>query len=168
MKRPILTSVCVGLLFLFPGCGRSWDLDQPTRVAVLSPELSTADITKYFDNAVRQLGGTTSSSADQVVYVSYNAAADCRGCTPFTFEHVASHDDEIQILPHINDLPAEALEHEITHGLGHVLGYEDHLPPGRKGVMMPVYDYVPRPRSQYTVDDLAAIATGRVVGGVFR
>jgi len=156
------------LLSLLTSCGKSWDLDRPIRVAVLSPVLSMADITKYFDNAVRQLGGTTSPSADQVVYVSYNAAADCRGCTPFTFEHVASHDDEIQILPHINDLPAEALEHAITHGLGHVLGYEAHLSAGRKGVMMPIYDYVPQPRSRYTADDLAALATGRVVGGVFK
>lgn len=157
------------LLSLLTGCGKSWDLDRPIRVAVLSPaELNAVEITKYFDNAVRQLGGTTSSSADQVVYVSYNASGKCRGCTPFTFETVAPNDDEIQILPHINDLPTEALEHAITHGLGHVLGYEAHLPAGRKGVMMPVYDYVPQPRSRYTVDDLAAIATGRVTGGVFR
>jgi hypothetical protein len=155
------------LLSLLTGCGKSWDLDRPIRVAVLSPVLSTADITKYFDNAVRQLGGTTSSSADQVVYVSYNFAGECQGCTPFTFEHVAYNDDLIQILPHIRTLPEEALEHAITHGLGHVLGYAAHLPAGRKGVMMPVYDYVPQPRSQYTADDLAAIATGRVVGGVF-
>jgi hypothetical protein len=157
------------LLFalLLTGCGKSWDLDRPIRVAVLSPELSAVEITTYFDRAVKQLGGTTSPSADQVVYVSYNVTGDCRGCTPFTFEHVASRDDEIQILPHIRTLPAEALEHAITHGLGHVLGYESHLPSGRTGVMMPIYDYVPQPKSRYTADDLAAISTGRVVGGVF-
>ena len=155
------------LLSLLTGCGKSWDLDQPVRVAVLSPELNAAEVTKYFENAVRQLGGTTSPSADQVVYVSYNATGDCRGCTPFTFEHVAYHDDEIQILPHIKRVDADALGHAITHGLGHVLGFEAHLPTGRKGVMMPVYDYVPQPKNQYTADDIAAIATGRVVGGVF-
>jgi len=154
-------------LLLLTGCGKYWDLDRPVRVAVLSPELSTANITKYFDQAVKQLGGTTSPLADQVVYVSYNFTGECRGCTPFTFEHVAYHDDMIQILPHIKTLPEEALEHAITHGLGHVLGYEAHLPAGHMGVMMPVYDYVPQPKSRYTADDLAALATGRATGGVF-
>ena len=154
------------LLSLLTGCGKSWDLDRPIRIAVLSSVLSTVDITKYFDNAVRQLGGTTSPLADQVVYVSYNFTGECQGCTPFTFEHVDHHDDMIQILPHIRTLSEEAMEHAIVHGLGHVLGYESHLRDGRKGVMMPVYDYVPQPRNRYTADDLAAIATGRVVGGV--
>jgi hypothetical protein len=162
MKRVLFT------LFLLTGCGKYWDLDRPVSVAVLSPELNVVEITTYFDHAVRQLGGTTLPSADQVVYVSYNSTGDCRGCTPFTFEYVTRHDDEIQILPHIKTLPAEALEHAITHGLGHVLGYEAHLPSGRTGVMMPIYDYVPQPKSRYTADDLAAIATGRVIGGVFR
>ena len=154
-------------LLLALGCGRSWDLDQPMRVSVVSRELSAVAIAGYFESAVKQLGGTTSPMADQVVYVRYNAAADCRGCTDLTIEHVGYHDDEIQILPRIMKAPADSLQHAVTHGLGHVFGYERHLPAGRKGVMMGLYDDVPPPKSRYTSDDLAAIGTGRVTGGVF-
>ena len=155
------------LLPLLTCCGRSWDLDRPVRVSVLSRELSAVAIAGYFESAVKQLGGTVSPTADQVVYVRYNATADCSGCTELTVEHVAYHDDEIQILPRIMAAPADILEHVIAHGLGHVLGYERHLPAGKKGVMMGLYDNVPPPKSKYTADDLAAIGTGRVSGGVF-
>jgi len=162
MKLPLLL-----LLPLLTCCGRTWDLDHPVRVSVLSRELSDVAIAGYFERAVKQLGGTTSPMADQVVYVRYNAAADCRGCTELTIEHVGYHDDEIQILPRIMKAPADSLQHAVTHGLGHVLGFEAHLGPGRKGVMMSRYDDVPPPKSMYTTDDLAAIGTGRVTGGVF-
>ena len=155
------------LLPLLTCCGKSWDLDRPVRVHVLSRELSAVAIAGYFESAVKQLGGTTSPMTDQVVYVRYNAAADCRGCTELTIEHVGYHDDEIQILPRIMVAPADILDHAIAHGLGHVFGYERHLPAGRKGVMMGLYDDVPQPKTRYTTDDLAAIGTGRVMGGVF-
>lgn len=162
MKLPLLL-----LLPLLTCCGRTWDLDRPVRVSVLSRELSAVAIAGYFERAVKQLGGTTSPMADQVVYVRYNAAADCRGCTELTIEHVAYRDDEIQILPRIMKAPADALDHAIVHGLGHVLGYERHLPAGKLGVMMGRYDDVPQPKTRYTSEDLAAIGTGRVFGGVF-
>jgi hypothetical protein len=157
-------ALTLALLLAF-GCGRSWDLDQPMRVSVVSRELSAFAIAGYFESAVRQLGGTVSPLADQVVYVRYNAAADCNGCTPLTIEHVGYRDDTIQILPRIMAAPPDALDHAIAHGLGHVLGFEQHLPAGRRGVMMGRYDDVPAPKTRYTPDDFTALRSSRAVGG---
>ena len=148
-------------------CGKYWDLDRPIRVEVLSNRLSHVAIDGYFNYAIHQLGGTVTCNADQVVYVTYNEEADCYGCTELTIEHVGWKSDTIQILPRIMSAPANALEHSILHGLGHVLGADKHLSQTQSGLMLPMYDLAPKNKSWYTLEDLRLIDTGRVSGGVF-
>lgn len=175
--RSAICAALTTLLLTVGGCGpiyvfgAHWDLGDPMALAVDSPELPADRLQDYFAFAVQQLGGRAEAGARQVAHIRLSTPDyPCYGCTPRTVEHVDYNGDTIWVLPLAMQLGPDALEDLVTHGLGHVLGYQSHLPSETHDMMTPLYcdrDAGPTMHRLYQPADLDALCgAGRLSGGV--
>lgn len=126
---------------LSAGCGRVWDLAQPFAISIDSPEIPADAARGFLAAALAQLGAYTSPAAAQVLHVRLDAACSCRSCESYTVAHTEPpSQDTIQLCPGYLKEPADGLQDNLTHELGHVLGDWDHLPCETGAMMTPQYN----------------------------